>query len=580
MPNGDTFLHALAGGLGGFAKGLEFGQERRQQQEEEQRQRASTFVSGFAKALEMGGAEGGALIDIMCTSLNIEQSDPRCKTAKKFILGLDDEKRQDLADFYRGLGEPDPVGTAKTTLDIFSGDVAKAETFLTGFQEKEGERKAALLFSDVAGVAGKPEQEVDVAGGPATLKGGVRLPSPDPGTESETLIQTANQIAAIPGQADNPRIALLINQAAKLQPGLEELTGPAKDIFGLGLLRSRFESEGRGPNDPLMRAINGQLTRFAQPAVLEAILRNSGIDQEIASDVGSPAAVSPLGSDVQASGDFQTVARLIVTARRLILAGETTTANALLAQARFLAANSPEIQRSQELDEVIGDDLASELGVPIGTTLREVVDRFPRSPEEKAEERAAAAATGTGRVKAEREVALIGQGEQILTSLLEEIERDPQIVGFIAAPRRAGQTVLGMFAELGLETGTQLVEAAQNVAFIESELSVDQIFTFFQNPNLSVLDIIENSVGMILARVRTPQARVPVDIINKSIKDVKLTGLRTSAQVVRRLNFILELFRNTRQGLQGQFDLKGGQEQPGAPVFEFNEETGKFEQVE
>lgn len=101
--------------------------------------------------------------------------------------------------------------------------------------------------------------------------------------------------------------------------------------------------------------------------------------------------------------------------------------------------------------------------------------------------------------------------------------------------------------------------------------------TFFSSPTLSVLGLIENSVGLILARLRTPQGRVPVDVIKRSIKDVKLTGLTGTKQVVNRLEFVFNMLGKRESGLQQRFDLGGG-EQSGEAVFELK--GGKFVPVQ
>ncbi|KKK71124.1 hypothetical protein LCGC14_2917110, partial [marine sediment metagenome] len=261
----------------------------------------------------------------------------------------------------------------------------------------------------------------------------------------------------------------------------------------------------------------------------------------------------PFGPDIEPSGDAQTVARLFTGARRFLAIGQASIANSLLGQARFLIENSPEIQLQKELDKPISDDLASELGVPIGTTLRTVAGQLPRSPEEKAEESAAASARGRGRVAGEEQLSFVTEASGIIGILLAEVIKDEGIVGIRGTLRRIGQTGQEVLSDLGLDG---LLNTARQLAFEQSDASLDEIEGWFDSPTLSALKTIENSVGLILARIRQPEGRLQVALIELSIEDVKLTGLTGSKQVVNRLNFILGILDRRAQTIRGRFNLE------------------------
>lgn len=264
------------------------------------------------------------------------------------------------------------------------------------------------------------------------------------------------------------------------------------------------------------------------------------------------AVVSPFGP-IETSEDAQTVSRMFLGARRLLAAGETQMASGLLAQAKFIIQNSPDIQKQQELEKPIDASLASELGVPLGTTLRTVMGRLPRSPEEVAESRAAATARGRGMVAGQEQISFIDDAEQVLGDLLDEVKTDPGIVGIRGTLRATGQTAIGVLSDLGMDT---LVEKARDIAFSESDLPLDQVTALFESPTLSVLGTIENSVGLILARLRTPTGRVPVEVIRISIADVRLSGVTSSKQVTNRLGFIRNLLQRRRTAIEQRFGFQ------------------------
>ncbi len=285
---------------------------------------------------------------------------------------------------------------------------------------------------------------------------------------------------------------------------------------------------------------------------INQILASVGAFQ-LSEDGQEPLSVtSPFGDGVESSADAQDAARLFAASRKLLAAGETAMGNGMLSQARFIIENSPEMQRDKELDKPISADLASEFGVPVGTTLRSVMSLIPPSPEESAESTAAASAKGRERIKGEEQISFIDDASIMVTDLLEEVALDPTLVGVGGSLRSTGQTALGVIGDLG---ATALVDGVKNMAFENTDLGLDNITDLFDSPTLSVLSIMENSIGLILARLRTPSGRIPVDVIKRSINDVGLTGLKSSVQVQNRLNFILDQLNRRSGAIEQRFGL-------------------------
>ena len=151
----------------------------------------------------------------------------------------------------------------------------------------------------------------------------------------------------------------------------------------------------------------------------------------------------------------------------------------------------------------------------------------------------------------------------MISDLLEEIKTDPTIVGIGGSLRATGQTALGVIGDLGAR---KFVDSVKDLAFENTDLGLDDITKLFDAPTLSVLSVLENSIGLILARLRTPTGRIPVDVIKRSIDDVKLTGLKGSKQVENRLNFVLKQLERRSGAIEQRFDLPG-KTQIGIPRF-------------
>ena len=166
---------------------------------------------------------------------------------------------------------------------------------------------------------------------------------------------------------------------------------------------------------------------------------------------------------------------------------------------------------------------------------------------------------------AEEQIGFISEADGIIGDLLGKVKADPGLVGVRGSLRATGQTALSVLGELGLNA---FVESASDLALSSTDLSLDEISDLFSSPTLSVLNLIENSVGLILARTRQPTGRLLASVIKLSIEDVKVTGFTGSKQVVNRLEFIRSILGKRKSALQKRFGLGGNNiGQSGLPVF-------------
>ena len=285
----------------------------------------------------------------------------------------------------------------------------------------------------------------------------------------------------------------------------------------------------------------GQLE--ARAANINKILNAAG---PRATPLPSPTAIH---SGAVAGPDARTLTRMLATAQKLNRAGESSLAGNILSQARAFAENSPEIQKSRALNKPLSVKSAAELGVPVGTTMGEVTGITPKSPVQSAREIAIARAEGKQVTKDTVQAGFIGEARIVISGLLKEIKTDPGIVGIRGSLRATGKTAIGVLSDLG---ATDLVNTAREIALTQTELSLDQQRGLFDSPTLSVLQTIENSVGLILARVRSPVGRLQVAVINLSLQDMKLRGLTSSRQVVDRLTFVDNFLKLRQQRLSGK----------------------------
>ena len=364
--------------------------------------------------------------------------------------------------------------------------------------------------------------------------------------------------------------------------------GGSVGVVGLDKNTGAIVSQIPGPSVEDQAELAGEIEKsklLAKKEVIQQLLQAAGAEalpgpeeteEGEAGQVEGPAITNPFGAQEAASEDAQGVARLFTASRRLALIGETGMANNLLAQARFIVENSTDIQRQRELDKPLSGELASELGVAIGTTYRQVIGVLPPSPGELAEERGAGSARGRERIQGEEQISFIDEARTMVGDLLDEIETDPGVVGVRGSLRATGQTAFGVLGDLGLDS---LANTAKDLAFENTELGLDSITEMFDSPTLSVLDIMENSIGLILARLRTPTGRIPVDVIRRSIDDVQLKGLKSSTQIENRLNFVLNQLDRRAKAIERRFKLPG-EETESSDLPQFKIEGGKLVPVE
>ena len=371
-------------------------------------------------------------------------------------------------------------------------------------------------------------------------------------------------------------VSRIQGETPEAQAERESKVEKAKLLARMEVVNDILQQTGVGALFGTTSAAGGQAPTQTQPAEGDSGAPTGQAAGQGPRVVGSAGSIqTPFGPDLEASADAQSVARLFVASRALLIAGENAIANNLVATARFIAENSSEIRRQQELDKPISAELAAELGVGVGTTLREVLGVIPRSPEdrtrdvsdattltveeagglgvplgttrgevagvevpspeERARTSAIAGARGRSQVKAEEQVTFLQEARVQLDDLLEELDEDPTLVGGVGGLRAKGRAAITLLEDFGLD---RVVTLARELAFDESSLSAEEIEGFFSNPTLSALDIIENSVGLILARIRTPAGRIPVELIRLSIADVGLKGLRGSEVVRDRIEFV------------------------------------------
>jgi len=159
-------------------------------------------------------------------------------------------------------------------------------------------------------------------------------------------------------------------------------------------------------------------------------------------------------------------------------------------------------------------------------------------------------------IKAERD--FVQRGIDTVDQLLA----DPQTFGLVAS-------IAG-----GLRTGAKVSEdlatvfpGAQKIvdlgvkgfkSIVRPE-DVPKIGKLFNVKTLDSLSLFENSLGLILARARIPRNRVPVEVIKRSIKDVKLRGIRADVQSRNRLERIRKELTAHKESLDSRLGTPSGE---------------------
>jgi len=148
---------------------------------------------------------------------------------------------------------------------------------------------------------------------------------------------------------------------------------------------------------------------------------------------------------------------------------------------------------------------------------------------------------------------------QNVEEMLVAIEKDPSLVGAMGSVRKAAQTTAGVVEDIAsvIPGVGKAWESVSNIIAKDVQLA-DKKASFANDPQLSQLRLFENDLGLALARSRHPTGRIPVDIINRSIRDAQLTGLTSSKDVINRMRKILEELKenqkNVEEVMQGRMD--------------------------
>ncbi|KKL06769.1 hypothetical protein LCGC14_2592720, partial [marine sediment metagenome] len=319
-----------------------------------------------------------------------------------------------------------------------------------------------------------------------------RGPTPEEEAEIEIRIDQAKTVANI----------RLMNQLIQSFGG--------RPIFGLPPPTAPVGEEGVEPAAPTGKGKDGpsasSTTAPTGGRVGPTPERAAALEADQAEAVSEQAAVlTPFGPEPEnaPSEDMQDVVALTLGSRVLLMMGKTAEANSLLSHASFLMNNSPEIKRNEELDKLIGLEWAGKLGVPVGTTVRQLQNRIlpsaeeiqetrqrgeridlntareaqvprtttfgeldaimadrersgggsavPRTFEEKARAGSLASARGREQSDAEVQMRFVFEADQQTEDLLDEIKDDPTLVGTLGALRATGRKALTLLADLGFD---------------------------------------------------------------------------------------------------------------------------------
>ena len=137
-------------------------------------------------------------------------------------------------------------------------------------------------------------------------------------------------------------------------------------------------------------------------------------------------------------------------------------------------------------------------------------------------------------------------------SLLEETIANQQKLGAVASIAGALRTGAKVSEDL-LTTfpgAGQIINTATSlISTIVSPEESESVKALFNSEQLDQLSLLENSIGLMLARTRSPDGRIPVDVIKRSIADVKLKGLRSDEQVRNRLASVLRQLKTSEESM-------------------------------
>lgn len=166
-----------------------------------------------------------------------------------------------------------------------------------------------------------------------------------------------------------------------------------------------------------------------------------------------------------------------------------------------------------------------------------------------------------------------------IEELLEKQDRGEVDLGAIASIKTFLQDATTIFSDFASKVTItrELVGTLEGaVTAAKSMVGADAHSEFF-NPNLSELQLLENSLATMLAQADYPgSGRVPVENIRLARQSVKLTGLRSEQAVVTRMNELLRRFREEVQSRRARLQNVGSR--PSAiPGFEDDQQLSPQE---
>lgn len=126
---------------------------------------------------------------------------------------------------------------------------------------------------------------------------------------------------------------------------------------------------------------------------------------------------------------------------------------------------------------------------------------------------------------------------------------DPTLLGAVGSARRAGQSVLGMGKDVGrllpgsdaiFKIADQLAKKFVDLGIVDEDLA----FSELQNPNVPALQVFENTIAMAIARNRQPQDRILKDVYLSAKEDAKITGFKSSYDVIQKMRTLRAMLVN------------------------------------
>lgn len=332
--------------------------------------------------------------------------------------------------------------------------------------------------------------------------------------------------------------------------------------------KARYESEGK---------ILGRVD--ALKSYLESVgLGATGTSTETMakSVVDAPKTVPLFGGTVTATPAMETVSRMVRMSQAYANIKEPAMANYWLSRSRQLIENDSELRKQKWMDQPLSFEMSKAMQMPVGSTMRDAVGKMPLSHEEQTRRNARASAIEKAHVQQMPVMRSIDEVTNIGNKVLEKMEEDPRLVGTLGGIRATGRAAQTVLEDLGMHN---LIKQAKLIA-MESSTMIDgkgatmsDIEGWFDDPALSVLDIMQISLGLNMARVSFGHGRLPVDLMNKWIGQMKLTGTG-SRKIGDRIRFVMDLARNKKESIEE--DYKAQTIYGGLPVRVWDQKTKKW----